>query len=150
MASAAAAVAPEVPAIVADLLGLPFDRGAFAGIWASKAHQHLPAAELPIALAEAHRTLRTGGRLELTLFPTREVGAPTIEEVTSAAAGDDLPGRLFTWWGPDHLRTVVEAAGFALDYRELDPDIFGGQLKRRAYADAERIAAVGAVVTRRA
>ena len=115
----ARAAAAHAPAVQADLLDLPFGTATFDGIWASKAHQHLPAAELPMALAEAHRVLRTGGRLELTLFPPQAAGAPTSEEVTTAASGDDLPGRHFTWWDPDHLATVVEAAGFSVASLEV-------------------------------
>jgi methylase of polypeptide subunit release factors len=40
-------------------------------------------------------------------------------------------------------------ATFDLAYEELDPDVFGGLLRREAYAEVERIAAVGAVITRR-
>lgn len=105
---------PGVPAVQAELVHLPFGRGAFGGVWASKAHQHLPATELPMALAEVHRILRVGGRFELTVFAPPH-GGPTREEVSTPASGDDLPGRLFTWWDPDHLRTVVEAAGFQVD-----------------------------------
>jgi hypothetical protein len=46
------------------------------------------------------------------------------------------------------LKPAVEGAGCLLRYRELDPDIFSGELRRAAYADVERIAAVGAVITR--
>ena len=46
------------------------------------------------------------------------------------------------------LGLAVEAQNCHLRYRELDPDIFSGELRRAAYADAERIAAVGAVITR--
>ncbi len=35
-----------------------------------------------------------------------------------------------------------------LDYEEIDPDIFGGELRRPAYADVDRIAAIGAVIRR--
>lgn len=86
---AVVAADPSVPAVQADVLHLPFARGAFAGIWASKAHQHLPAADLPMALAEAHRVLQVGGRLELTMF---------------------------TGWDPARLVTVVQAAGFRVDH----------------------------------
>jgi SAM-dependent methyltransferase len=48
----------------------------------------------------------------------------------------------------DALAPAVAAQGCQLRYRELDPDIFSGELRRAAYADAERIAAVGAVITR--
>lgn len=114
MASAAAASDAPAPAVQADLVRLPFGRSAVAGVWASKAHQHLPATDLPAALAEVHRVLHVGGRLDLTVFASAP-GAGTVEQVTDAASGDDLPGRWFTWWDPDHLRTVIEAAGFAVD-----------------------------------
>jgi len=55
--------------------------------------------------------------------------------------------------GVDQFRERLEAAAprdkFTLAYAEIDPDIFGGELRRSAYADVERIAAVGAIVTRR-
>jgi len=31
-------------------------------------------------------------------------------------------------------------------YREIDPDIFGDELRRAVYADVERLAAVGIVI----
>jgi methylase of polypeptide subunit release factors len=43
---------------------------------------------------------------------------------------------------------VAQAPSYRLTYEELDPDIFGGELRRDAYADVERIAAVGAVIRR--
>lgn len=52
--------------------------------------------------------------------------------------------------GQDRLREelgrLVSAADCALDYEELDPDVFGGTLRREAYQKVERIAAVGAVI----
>ncbi len=110
----------HVPTVQADLADLPFGRHAFGGVWASKAHQHLAATELPLALADVHRVLLVGGRFDLTVFASRP-GEATGEEISTAAAGDDLPGRLFTWWDPDHLATVVEAAGFEVDRLELVP-----------------------------
>lgn len=120
MVAAARTAARDVPAVCADLADLPFDRHAFAGVWASKAHQHLEATDLPMALGEAHRVLEVGGRLELTVFAA-PAGCATSSEVTDADSGDDLPGRFFTWWDPDHLAAVVEAAGFSVDARELVP-----------------------------
>lgn len=46
------------------------------------------------------------------------------------------------------LERIVAGGRFALAYRELDPDVFGGELRRSAYKDVERIAAVGAVISR--
>jgi len=53
--------------------------------------------------------------------------------------------------GADPLRAALAALcarqAARLDYREIDPDVFGEELDTEAYADVERIAAVGAVVT---
>ncbi len=52
--------------------------------------------------------------------------------------------------GRDALREALEAAlperRCTLRWRELDPDIFGEELENSAYADVERIAAIGAVI----
>jgi hypothetical protein len=47
-----------------------------------------------------------------------------------------------------HLEQALPGLGCSLWYHELDPDIFGDELDKPAYADVERIAAVGACVTR--
>jgi methylase of polypeptide subunit release factors len=49
----------------------------------------------------------------------------------------------------NHLRDALPALGCDLWYHELDPDIFGEEMSKPAYAQVERIAAVGAVVTRK-
>jgi SAM-dependent methyltransferase len=55
--------------------------------------------------------------------------------------------------GRDGLREALErdlaALGCGLVYEEIDPDIFGEQLDLPAYRSVERIAAVGAVISRR-
>jgi methylase of polypeptide subunit release factors len=65
-------------------------------------------------------------------------------------------GQLFLYTGSaivdgrDELHEALEAAmaeaGCSLDYRELDPDVFGEELEQPHYADVDRIAVVGAVV----
>ena len=47
-----------------------------------------------------------------------------------------------------HLEEALPGLGCSLWYHELDPDIFSEDLEQEAYADVERIAAVGACVTR--
>jgi TDG/mug DNA glycosylase family protein len=111
---------PTVPAVRAELRHLPWGPRTFRGVWASKAHQHLTAADLPAALAEVHRVLQTGGRFDLTVFATA-AGRATTEEVTGPSSGDDLPGRWFTWWEPEHLARVIDAAGFEVDDLAVRP-----------------------------
>lgn len=48
----------------------------------------------------------------------------------------------------DALRRQVPPEEWNLDYLELDPDIFGEELEQPAYAEVERIAAVGLVLER--
>lgn len=73
------------------------------------------------------------------------------------AAGRLAPGgRLLLYTGSaivdgrDELRAALEPAmadaACTLDYRELDPDVFGEELERPDYADVDRIAVVGAIV----
>ncbi|HVF95019.1 MAG TPA: methyltransferase [Sphingomonas sp.] len=46
------------------------------------------------------------------------------------------------------LRDAIPATGWQVDYHELDPDIFGDELDQPAYAEVDRIAAVGLCLTR--
>ena len=47
------------------------------------------------------------------------------------------------------LAPVLASAGFACDYEEIDPDVFGEELEHSAYSKVDRIAAVGLVARRR-
>ena len=104
---------PAVPVAAHDLLALPFRDAAFAGIWAWKCLQHLPATDLPVALGELARCLVPGGRLDLAVFRS---GRHEVHEELSPD-DDDFPGRLFTWWEPAPLAGLLDAAG--LDVQEL-------------------------------
>lgn len=97
--------APSALRVRCDLEALPFRRDSLAGAWASKAHQHIPADRLPMALADLHRVLRVGARLDLTVF---EGEGTMISE-------DDFPGRFFTWWTARDLEDLLVGAGFELD-----------------------------------
>lgn len=54
--------------------------------------------------------------------------------------------------GRDALREALEQGlaplGCVLDYQEIDPDIFGEQLDQPTYRSVERIAAIGAILSR--
>jgi hypothetical protein len=45
------------------------------------------------------------------------------------------------------LETACRTHGAALAWEELDPDVFGEELEQPVYAQVERIAAIGAVIT---
>lgn len=83
----------------------------------------------------------------------------SLQWATEAMGKLKAGGRLLLYTGSaivegrDLFRAALQAEADSrrcgLAYRELDPDIFGGLLRQPAYQDVERIAAVGAVVTRR-
>lgn len=111
----------------------------------------LAIANPPFIAGDNGHAYRDGGDLH---------GARLSLDWTLAAAQRLAPhGRLLLYTGSaivegkDLFRQAVEAEladrGFQIAYRELDPDIFGDQLSDPAYADVERIAAVGLSVRRR-
>ena len=112
----------------------------------------LALANPPYLIDDDERAYRHGGG---------RLGAQLSLDLAAAAAARLSPGgRLLLYTGSaivggrDGFRAAlgetVAAAGCTLRYRELDPDVFGEELDRPAYAAAnvERIAVVGAVVTR--
>ena len=98
---------PGIPGVVCDLEALPVRRGALGGVWASKSLQHVAREDLPLALAGIHHALAVGGQLELTVFRGDGDGR--------TGAGDEFPGRHFTWWQPGPLADLLVGAGFAVD-----------------------------------
>ena len=106
----------------------------------------------PFIIDDLGRTYRDGGEGLGTAVATRwareamqrlEVGGTLLLYTGSPVIG-----------GEDMLLQTLSADADAFDctlrYEEIDPDIFGEELEKSAYADAgvDRIAAVGAVVTR--
>lgn len=104
----------------------------------------------PYLLDAKERTYRHGGG---------PLGAGLSLAVVKAAQERLAPGGTLLLYtgvaivkGIDPFRTAVahRLAGSGLDwsYREVDPDVFGEELRHAAYADADRIAAIVLVVTR--
>ena len=102
----------------------------------------------PFMIDEEDRTYRDGGGMH---------GARLSLDWAIAAMERLSPGgRLLLYTGAaivdgrDELREALEAQaaahGYAMGYREIDPDIYGEELGKAAYADVDRIAAVGAVL----
>ncbi|HEX2558573.1 methyltransferase [Phenylobacterium sp.] len=105
----------------------------------------------PPYMAAGGQAYREGGDLH---------GGELSVEWADAALGKLAPGgRLLLYTGSailaggrDQLRAALErtaaARGSTLDYREIDPDVFGEDLETEPYRDVERIAVVTAVMTR--
>jgi methylase of polypeptide subunit release factors len=103
----------------------------------------------PYMIDEANREYRDGGGMH---------GGEVSLEMTRAALPRLAPGGQFLLYtgstiveGRDRLRSALadcaREAGVTLDYSEIDPDVFGEELSKPAYANAERIAVIGAVFT---
>lgn len=102
----------------------------------------------PYMIDESGRTYRDGGDMH---------GARVSFDWTCAAARRLAPGgRMLLYTGSaivrgrdelrEQLQDVLPGLGCTLRYREIDPDVFGEDLDKPAYADVERIAVVGAVI----
>lgn len=113
----------------------------------------LALANPPYIIDEGERAYRDGGGML--------GGQVSLDMAVEIAARLSPGGRLLLYTGSaivggvdgfkGALRGAAADAGCTLRYRELDPDVFGEELDRPAYAEAdvERIAAVGAVLTKR-
>ena len=110
----------------------------------------LALANPPYIVDDSERAYRHGGALH---------GGQLSLEMSVAALDRLAPGgRLLLYTGAaiveggnpllDELSSLAAARGCIVRARELDPDVFGDELSREAYAEVDRIAAIGAVVTR--
>lgn len=104
----------------------------------------------PYIAGDDSQTYRDGGDLH--------GAALSVEWAAAASARLASHGRFVLYTGSaiiqgrdrvrDTLKALAARAGLELRYREIDPDVFGEELSRDAYAGVERIAVVGAVLTR--
>jgi methylase of polypeptide subunit release factors len=131
--------------------GISVDTVEASGLAGAPDRADLILANPPYIADPGRRTYRDGGELH---------GGQMSVDWAKAAVGKLAPGGRFLLYtgsaivagGRDRLRRELEAlaqeTGVALAYRELDPDVFGEELERDDYADVERIAVVGAVITK--
>jgi len=163
-ALAAAAVAPAVEVAVTDInpTALRFARvnAAHAGVALSTLQTsglEGVADDIDVVLANppymaaSNQTYRDGGDLH--------GGRLSVDWASAALTKLKPGGRLLLYTGAailaggrdalgEALRATAETHGARLDYREIDPDVFGEELETEAYADVERIAVVTAVFTK--
>lgn len=141
----------ELARVNAQHAGADFEVRHAAGLEGAPTDLDLVVSNPPYVAGDSGRTYKDGGDLH---------GARLSLDWAIAGMRLLAPGGRFILYtgstildgGVDQFRHALELAvaaqGYALRYRELDPDIFSGELRRAAYADAERIAAVGAVIMR--
>lgn len=137
MLAEAAHRAPAAALLRGELERLPFARGCLDGAWAANCYCHVPAAALPLALADLHAALRPGAPIELTL-PRLERLHPRPREARRGEAqrrfdDDALKGRLFTGVDAARARALLHGAGFeAIRVRPIDDEFWFGITARRA------------------
>lgn len=105
----------------------------------------------PYIAGESGRAYKDGGDMH-GARPALDWTGQAMERLTPNGRFVLYAGSAILDGGVDALRVALEGlvvgTPYRLAYEELDPDIFGGELRRAAYDDVERIAAVGAVITR--
>ena len=136
--------------INAAAAGVPVRTLEGAGLAGLEGAIDLALANPPYIADEAGRFYRDGGGM---------LGAEVSVEMARAAAGRlAAGGRLILYTGSAIVRgedrlaamlsDIAAASGLGLRYRELDPDVFGEELERPAYAGVDRIALIAAVFDR--
>jgi double-stranded uracil-DNA glycosylase len=105
--------APDALRVRADMATLPFRAQSLGGAFASKCYVHLARADVPLALADLHRSLVVGAPFELVVF------AGDLEQ--GVLDGDDFAGRRFSEWTETHLRDLVVGAGFDIESLVHEP-----------------------------
>jgi TDG/mug DNA glycosylase family protein len=105
--------APDALRVRADMATLPFRTQSLGGAFASKCYVHLARADVPLALADLHRSLVVDAPIELVLF------AGDLER--GELEGDEFAGRQYSDWPETLLRDVVTGAGFAIDSLSHEP-----------------------------
>jgi precorrin-6B methylase 2 len=105
----------------------------------------------PYIIDDAKRDYRDGGAMH--------GAAVALEMAQMAVERLALGGKLILYTGTaiidgsDPLQCALEALssglGCSMNYRELDPDVFGEELTRPVYADVERIAVAAVIIERK-
>ena len=133
MVARAAALNPDIPFRVGDMLALDEPDGAWAGIAAFYSIIHIPPGEVFAALAEMHRVLQPGGLLLLAFHIGDEMVRP--EEMMGQPVALD-----FWFYRPEQMRGYLEAAGFVVE-EIIEREPYAPEVEhqsRRAYVLARK------------
>jgi TDG/mug DNA glycosylase family protein len=99
--------APHATRILGEAEALPLRRGSIGGAVSNRVHVHVPATQLPMALADLHHALAPGSRAFLHMVDDRAG--------TEVRSNRMFAGRLFAGWSAEHLRRVCIGAGFTVE-----------------------------------
>ena len=136
-------------AVNAALNDLPYTQTAFSDILDGiEGETDIIIANPPYLVDEERRLYRHGGD---------ELGIELALRIAEQGLGRLRPGgRLILYAGTpiidgvdpffESIRPLVQPHGLQFVYEEIDPDVFGEELERQAYAHADRIAVVGLTV----
>jgi double-stranded uracil-DNA glycosylase len=107
MLGACRAEHPGALYVLGDVEHLPFARHSIGGAWSWMTHLHVPRVRLPLALWDLHRTLTVGSPFAIQVLEGAYEG--------DALPDDEVGGRFFAGWTPEHLVDVVTGAGFEIE-----------------------------------
>jgi double-stranded uracil-DNA glycosylase len=122
MLEACRTLEPDALYVLGDVEHLPFARGSIGGAWSWMTHLHVPRLRLPLALWDVHRVLGVGTPFEIQLLEGEYEG--------HALADDEVGGRFFAGWRPDHLVDVITGGGFEIEPGSLV--VSGDEVRLRA------------------
>lgn len=118
--------APHAVRILGEAEALPLRRGSIGGAVSNRVHVHVPAPQLPMALADLHHVLAPGGRVFLHMVDDRAG--------TEVRSNREFAGRLFTGWSAERLQRLCIGAGFTVESLTarppLEPNSLGALLVR--------------------
>ncbi|MEM8705629.1 MAG: methyltransferase domain-containing protein, partial [Actinomycetota bacterium] len=106
--------APDALPVQAGAHHLPFATESLAAALVANVYVHVDRPDVPMALAELHRVVEVGGPVELQLFEG--------DQDLTVLHTDSMGGRRFAQWRADHLRDVVEGAGFDIETLTVGED----------------------------
>lgn len=141
----------ELASINAAHAGAAFEARLSDGMAALGGPYDLIVANPPYVAGESGRAYKDGGDLHGARM-SLDWSGQALERLSPGGKLVLYSGSAILDGGIDAFRSALEglvaSSSHHLTYEELDPDIFAGELRREAYDDVERIAAVGAVIQR--
>jgi ubiquinone/menaquinone biosynthesis C-methylase UbiE len=101
--------APTCRFLQADIRNIPLPDSSVDGVWSCASILHLERAQVPRALAEFNRVLKTGAACCIIV----KKGQGRAEETIADSTSQGMP-RFFTYFQEDELRGLCRTAGFTV------------------------------------